>query len=67
MAQRCIHKRLTYEDKFARRYYCDHVRLGQLRYEKRHQKKIMRRINKREIDEAIAELKYNSADYMSGK
>lgn len=49
MAQRCLYKKLTYEDKFARNFYCDHVKLGQLRYEKRHQKKVMRRLSKQEI------------------
>lgn len=56
MAQRSRHKKLTYEDKFARRYYCRHARLGQLRYEKKHQKKLMRRIYKHEIEEESEEL-----------
>lgn len=56
MTQRCIYKKLTYEDKFARRYYPNHARLGQLRYEKKQQKKSMRRIHKQEIEEAIEEL-----------
>lgn len=41
-----IHKKYTYEDKFARRWYCKNARLRQLRFEKRQQKRRWRRINK---------------------
>lgn len=42
-----IHKKYTYEDKFARRWYCKHARLAQLRLEKKIQRRKMRRINKK--------------------
>lgn len=41
-----IHKKVTQEDKFARRYYCDGARLRQLRYEKKAQKRAMRKFLK---------------------
>ena len=43
-----IHKRVTYEDKFARKNYCDNARLRQLRFEKKMQKKAFRRWRKKE-------------------
>lgn len=43
-----IHKRVTYEDKFGRKYYCDNARLRQLRFEKKMQKKAFRRWRKKE-------------------
>ena len=42
-----IHKKVTLEDKFARRFYCDHARLNQLRHEKKMQRKLFRRWRKR--------------------
>lgn len=57
MTKRCLHKKLTYEDKFARKYYCSHARLGTLRYEKKHQKKLMRRIYKKEISEGLEDMR----------
>ena len=41
------HKKLTYEDKFARKYYCKHARLGTLRRDKRQQKKSLRTLMKK--------------------
>lgn len=43
-----IHKRVTFEDKFARNFYCDKSRLRQLRFEKKMQKKAFRRWLKKE-------------------
>lgn len=43
-----IHKRVTYEDKFARRYYCKHARLGTLRRDKKNQKRVFRRWRSKE-------------------
>jgi hypothetical protein len=39
---RGIHKKVTEEDKFARRHYCTHTRNGMLRSEKKQQKKALR-------------------------
>lgn len=47
-----IHKRVTYEDKFGRRFYCDGARLRQLRFEKKMQKKAFRRWRKKEGSDA---------------
>lgn len=44
-------KKLTEEDKFARRYYCKHARLGTIRGEKKRNKKRMREYNKKMIKE----------------
>lgn len=38
-----IHKKLTKEDKFARKFYGKHARLGRLRAEKRANNKKIRR------------------------
>lgn len=40
------HKKLTFEDKFARRFYCQHARLNSVRADKKKQRKDMRKINK---------------------
>lgn len=45
------HKKLYSIDKFARKFYCGHARLGQLRSEKHLAKVAARRSNKREIKE----------------
>lgn len=41
------YRRLFQMDKFARRYYCDHARLNQLRSDKRQAKRKVRRTNKK--------------------
>lgn len=41
-----IHKKLTKEDKFARKYYCQHARLNSIRIDKKSQSKRNRKINK---------------------
>lgn len=51
-----IHKKLTFEDKFARHFYCDHARLNQLRQEKKAQRKSMRKINKEIIRKSLDNL-----------
>jgi hypothetical protein len=40
------HKKDYKEDKFARRYYCDHARLNQLREDKKRAKRTTRRKRK---------------------
>lgn len=40
-----FHKKITKEDKFARKYYCKHARLNQLRADKQRQKRVMRAYN----------------------
>lgn len=46
-----IHKKYTYEDKFARKYYCDKSRLRQIRIEKKAQHKKFRKALKGEKNE----------------
>jgi hypothetical protein len=46
-----IHKKVTLEDKFGRRYYCQNARLRQLRQEKKLQKRAFRNWRKRGIAE----------------
>lgn len=43
------HKKLTFEDKFARNWYCQHARLNQLRADKKYNKKKLRRIYKKDL------------------
>lgn len=47
MANRNEKKKATHEDKFARRYYCQHARLNQLRQDKKANNRKMRKINKK--------------------
>ena len=47
------YKKLTDEDKFARRYYCKHARLGTIRGEKKRNKKRMREYDKKLIEEEL--------------
>lgn len=56
---RSIHKKLTYEDKFARKYYPDHARLNLLRSEKREQHRQMRRLSKKVIREGLEEVHHD--------
>ena len=48
-----IHKKMTYEDKFARNFYCEGARLRELRANKKAQRKTMREYGKKIIREAI--------------
>lgn len=52
-----IHKKETYEDKFARHYYCEHARLNSIRWDKKEQHKKFRRDFKRSIKNGIYEEK----------
>jgi len=47
-----IHKRLTSEDKFGRKWYCQHARLNLLRFEKRKNRRLIRRLLKIEQEDA---------------
>ena len=49
MAERNSKKKLTHEDKFARKNYCQHARLNSIRSDKRQAKKKMRIIDKKII------------------
>jgi len=44
-----IHKKQTYEDKFARKYFCKNARLTYIRQDKKFGKKKLRRITKKDI------------------
>lgn len=44
-----LHKKLTREDKFARRFYCDHARLNLLRSEKKQNKRKFRKLTKEDM------------------
>lgn len=46
MASRNDKKKLTFEDKFARHFYCQHARLNSIRNDKKQNTKKMRKINK---------------------
>lgn len=46
-----IQKKLTHEDKFARKFYCQHARLNQLRTDKKQARKKMRRLMRPEGEE----------------
>ena len=41
-----IHRKATFEDKFARNFYCQHARLNSVRQDKKESRKKWRRINK---------------------
>ena len=47
MAAKNEKKKLTFEDKFARRFYCQHARLNSIRQDKKNCTRKMRRINKK--------------------
>ena len=44
------YRKLFYIDRFARRWYCQHARLNQLRSDKRMAKRLLRRRYKAEIN-----------------
>lgn len=46
MATRNDKKKITFEDKFARHYYCQHARLNSIRSDKKYNSKKMRKFNK---------------------
>ena len=47
MSARSEKKKLTFEDKFARRFYCQHARLNFVRNDKKQATSKMRKINKK--------------------
>ena len=55
-----IHKRLYHEDKFGRRFYCQHARLGTLHIDKKAEKTQERRFAKEESSEQ--ENEYENSD-----
>lgn len=46
-----IHKKITFEDKFARKYFCKHARLNSIRQDKKEQHKKFRRLFKQNRDD----------------
>ena len=52
---RNTYKKETFEDKFARTYYCEHARLNSIRSDKKEQHKKFRRDFKKSIDKYINE------------
>lgn len=46
MGCRNENKKLTWEDKFGRKFYCQHDRLNSIRRDKKRNKRKMRKINK---------------------
>lgn len=45
--------KLTYEDKFARHFYCQHARLNSVRNDKKQATRKMRKINKKKCKESL--------------
>lgn len=50
------YKKYYSEDKFARKYYCQHARLNQVRYDKKQSQRKVRRIIKKIIETLIKEI-----------
>jgi len=46
-----LHKKMTFEDKFARRYYCKNARRNYTRFAKRYNRRKFRRANKCAVKE----------------
>ena len=44
-----IHKKLTDEDKFARKYFCKNASLNSIREDKKYNKRKLRRISRKDI------------------
>ena len=53
MAAKNEKKKLTFEDKFARRFCCQHARLDSIRQDKKNCTHKMRRINKKICQESL--------------
>lgn len=53
--KRNVYKTNTFEDKFARHYYCEHARLNSIRTDKKEQHKKFRRDFKKSLDKYINE------------
>lgn len=46
-------KKLTFEDKFARHFYCQHARLNSVRNDKKQATRKMRKINKKMCEKTL--------------
>ena len=53
MSARNEKKKLTFEDKFARHFYCTHARRNSIRNDKKQATRKMRRINKKIIEKSL--------------
>ena len=53
MSARNEKKKLTFEDKFARHFYCPRARLNSIRNDKKQATRKMRRINKKIIEKSL--------------
>ena len=53
MSARNEKKKLTFEDKFARHFYCPQARLNSIRNDKKQATRKMRRINKKIIEKSL--------------
>ena len=53
--KRNAYKTHTFEDKFARHYYCEHARLNSIRADKKEQHKKFRRDFKKMLDKYLNE------------
>ena len=53
MAVKNEKKKLTFEDKFARHFYCQHARLNSIRQDKKNCTRKMRQINKEVCRKAL--------------
>ena len=53
MSTRNEKKKLTFEDKFARHFYCQHARLNSIRNDKKQATRKMRQINKKIIEKSL--------------
>ena len=53
MSARNEKKKLPFEDKFARHFYCQHARLNSIRNNKKQATRKMRRINKKIIEKSL--------------
>lgn len=53
MSTRNEKKKLTFEDKFARHFYCPHARLNSIRNDKKQATRKMRRIDKKIIEKSL--------------
>lgn len=51
--RRNAYKKETFEDKFARKYYCQHARLNSIRHDKKTQHKKFRKDFKKTIDKYL--------------
>ena len=53
MSKKKKKKKLTFEDKFARHFYCPHARLNSIRNDKKQATRKMRRINKKIVEKSL--------------